>query len=110
MTHSYRPRPEFTPRAQDYRDLLDGIEAFRTAQYAAWGSRYRGMGMREALGIFEAAGLLQAYDTALPYEFAEYLAAAGRDTAGLVWCYDNASIFGYPYPVTNAALETLRAL
>lgn len=48
--------------------------------------------------------LWRKYDTALPQEWVDEMIKLGADPRGqMVWLYDGGSVFGRPYPLTDAA-------
>jgi len=60
-------------------------------------------------------GLIKTYDTALPQQWVnEFMGKLGDDafadvlTSSFVWAYDNKSVMGYPYPLTDKASEMLK--
>lgn len=60
--------------------------------------------------LAEAAGL-KTYDTALPLQWYDDVykkTGFWPQNYGFVWCYDAPSVWGKPYPLTNAARILLK--
>lgn len=93
---------------RNLQELVGLLEDRRNREHASYGANYYGMNLREACQIFENAGLLRVYDTAIPQAwFDDFIARNGEPPRGIVWSYDTFKTFGGPFAVTQEAQRRL---